>query len=647
MFFIKLVHHNNLGVIGYRLMKKITGHVGRKAIMFFIACMSVFIYVNAPVSARAVTLGYTGSALWAGPVDIEVRGNYAYTAYWNGMRVFEMTDINTPTPIGEVYIQGTVEAIKVAGNFAYLASGDAGLVIVDISNRANLILAGSYKTAEAAKDIFIDGSYAYVAAEQSLEILDVSVPSAPALVKSLKFKKATHVYIHNGVAFVTDDLVGLIVIDVSSPANPSLINSYKVKGRYSGITVQAPYLYVTDRNLGLYILDISNQRDIKLVNNYYEAGSDYFDISVIGNIGYLMDLKRGLRTLDITDPMNLVQLGVYDSADWSYNLYVDGQYCYVADGWTGGLLVLDVQDPALPMYVSQYFVADELYDVEISGDYLYAMAGRSGLHIVDISNAAAPRYVGNYAMPGPEAIILKKGKTIGRAMLGVDVNGTIAYAADGGSGLKIIDVSDPANPLLLGSFATAGAAIDVQVRNHYAVVAEGFKGIEIVDVSDPANPVLAGTYNTSGYSTEIAIQGQYIYISSGFTSLEILDATDPLRPRHVGSYNATGYVASLSVSGSYAYLADYLNGLEVIDISLPSSPVKVGSYPLKDALGVFVKGLRAFVTADKKGLYVLDVSDAASPAYVADYNTPGAKPQGSRKQKKGYCHRGFFFGNIA
>jgi len=613
---------------------KITGHVGRKAIMFFIACMSVFIYVNAPVSAHAVKLGYTGSALWAGPVDIEVQGNYAYTAYWDGMRVFDMTDINTPTPIGEVYIQGTVEAIKVAGNFAYLAGGDAGLVIVDISNGANPILSGSYKTAEAAKDIFIDGSYAYVAAQQSLEILDISVPSAPALVKSLKFKKATNVYVHNGVAFVTDDLAGLIVIDVSSPANPSFINSYKVKGRYSGITVQAPYLYVTERDTGLYILDISDPRGLKFVNNYHEAGSDYFDISVIGNVGYLMDLKRGVRTLDITDPGNIVQLGVYDSDDWSYKLYVSGRYCYVADGWTGGLLVLDVQDPAMLTYVSNYFISDELYDVDISGDYLYAMAGRSGLHIVDISNTAAPRYIGNYAMPGPETLILKKGKIAGKAMLGVDVNGTIAYAADGGSGLKIIDVSDPANPLLLGSFTTAGDAIDVQVKNHYAVVAEGFKGIEIVDVSDPANPVLAGTYKTLGYSTEIAIQGRYIYISGGFTALEIIDAADPLGPRYVGSYNATGYVAGLDVSGSYAYLADYLNGLEVIDISLPSSPVKVGSYPLTEALGVFVKGPLAYVAADKKGLYVLDVSDAASPAYVADYNTPGASHRVVVNKKK-------------
>lgn len=73
--------------------------------------------------------------------------------------------------------------------------------------------------------------------------------------------------------------------------------------------------------------------------------------------------------------------------------------------------------------------------------------------------------------------------------------------ADGGSGLVVVDISDPTNPKQVGccnyDTATVGLAFGVYVEEDYAYVAgygnsiTGYgHSLVIVDASDPENPTL-------------------------------------------------------------------------------------------------------------------------------------------------------------
>ena len=68
--------------------------------------------------------------------------------------------------------------------------------------------------------------------------------------------------------------------------------------------------------------------------------------------------------------------------------------------------------------------------------------------------------------------------------------------ADGYAGLKIIDVSDPKNPELIGNISTNGNTFGVKTIEKegiiYALVADGNAGLKIIDLSDLKNPVLVG-----------------------------------------------------------------------------------------------------------------------------------------------------------
>ena len=55
--------------------------------------------------------------------------------------------------------------------------------------------------------------------------------------------------------------------------------------------------------------------------------------------------------------------------------------------------------------------------------------------------------------------------------------------------------SFPADPLM-GAYDTPDIAYSVAVSGGYAYVADGYSGLRVVDVSDPANPVETGFYDT-------------------------------------------------------------------------------------------------------------------------------------------------------
>jgi hypothetical protein len=67
----------------------------------------------------------------------------------------------------------------------------------------------------------------------------------------------------------------------------------------------------------------------------------------------------------------------------------------------------------------------------------------------------------------------------------------LAYACVG-SGLMIVDVSDPRKPGRVGHLALDGYAFEIAVSGAHAFVASFQGGLQIVDIAQPANPIRVG-----------------------------------------------------------------------------------------------------------------------------------------------------------
>ncbi|GCL41287.1 DUF4347 domain-containing protein [Dolichospermum planctonicum] len=260
-----------------------------------------------------------------------------------------------------------------------------------------------------------------------------------------------------------------------------------------------------------------------------------------------------------------------------------------------------------PTLVGVWDILSYANAVTVVGNYAYAVGDT--LDIIDISNPAIPVVKGSYKISN------------GR---GVQVVGNYAYVADGNSGLQIIDISNPTTPTLKGNYDTSGWARGVQVVGNYAYVADSGSGLQIIDISNPTTPTLKGNYNTSGWAIGVQVVGNYAYVADNDSGLQIIDISNPTTPTLKGNYNTSGYARGVQVVGNYAYVADAGSGLQIIDISNPTTPTLKGNYDTSgNASGVQVVGNYAYVADYWSGLQIIDISNPSNPTLKGNYNTSG------------------------
>jgi hypothetical protein len=248
-------------------------------------------------------------------------------------------------------------------------------------------------------------------------------------------------------------------------------------------------------------------------------------------------------------------------------------------------------------------------EVAIVGDYAYVADLGSGLRVVDISDPTLPVSVGDYDTPGNAR--------------GVAIAGDYAYVADEDSGLHVVDISDPTIPVLAGSYDTPEQVVGVAVAGNHAYLANRYSGLLVIDISDPTSPDSVGCYDTPGDAWVVAIAGNCAYVADYTSGLQVIDISDPTSPDSVGSYATPGYARSVAVEGNYAYVAARESGLQVINISDPTSPVWAGGYDTPDmAMGVAIAGNYAYIGDRISGLQVVDISDPTLPVSAGSYATP-------------------------
>lgn len=493
-----------------------------------------------------------------------VRGKYAYFAcsyYLPGicnndagiqgsittyLTILDISNPASPTIVGSydvVYWMWEACDIFVKGDYAYLLA-DVDLRIIDISNPSNPFRVGIYDDT-GGNSVFIDasGNYAYVAAgEKGLWVVDISRPSNPTLAvnfDNLDNALGIHVDSHNNYAYIADFTGGLKVLDISIPSSPSLKGSHENTGpvQTERVHVNGNYAYILDRYnkyqfkdyyiTRLYVVDISNPSDPLIVGSYEREDYTPLKVLAVGHYVYLIyQLVVGLEILDVSDPTSPTLVGTYQMSGRVSGIDVDGQYAYVTSN--DRLLVLDVSNPSTITRAGVYETDGDAKDVDVSGNYAYVADRKKGLKILNISDPSAITFTGGFNPP--------------KNLHGIHVNGNYAYGTSTSHGLYVFDISDPSSPLLKGEYNTP-FVYDVFVSGDYAFLAAGNNGLDVLDISAPAAPTSLGKY----YSTDargVYAQGNYIYLASTDFIIFTYDETDLTPPQITLSQGEMQFVSS-------------------------------------------------------------------------------------------------------
>jgi hypothetical protein len=289
-----------------------------------------------------------------------------------------------------------------------------------------------------------------------------------------------------------------------------LVGSYETPGKARDVWVEYPLAYLASDHIGVEVIDVSDPTNPVLVNTIDTPGQA-FDIMAQDTLVYAADDYSGFQIMD-----NSSLVGGFDTPRIARGLFVQSPYVYVAD--YESLLVFDATDPAAPMLVGSLmfgeFEGSAATSIFVSGSYAYVGDPMPGTHlmlIIDISNPAAPQWVGWYNdmdyLLSPRNIY---------------VVSNIAYIANYWNGLFMVDVSNPGSTSRISLIVPptpSGFAWDVKLRGSSAYVAIYDNGLWVVDVSDPAYPQTRAVYDTPGLASGIFVDSSHIYVADYYSLL--------------------------------------------------------------------------------------------------------------------------------
>ncbi len=273
------------------------------------------------------------------------------------------------------------------------------------------------------------GTRAYVAAEKTFTVFDITNPAMPVRQGSYVFPhRIWALTVVGPLVYVAADIFGVGILDVSNPAVPTLKGSFKTPGQAKHVALFGTRALVADHMTGLDVLDVSN------VSRPVSAGSFYLegyarDVWVLGTLGVAIDSPSGLYVFD------LLKAGALEPV---------------------GTLQTPIKDRGGPLH-------PKLASVKVSGAEppgLIGVVRSESLLFYDISNPAKPVTVATFRTPSgrPQRATLTSKR---------------AYVADAQEGLIVLDLSAISAPQIIGSFKTPSPARDVFVADSLVFVVIG------------------------------------------------------------------------------------------------------------------------------------------------------------------------------
>ena len=302
---------------------------------------------------------------------------------------------------------------------------------------------------------------------------------------------------------------------------------------------------------GYATVDLADPTDPTVLADIREPLADHpegplreiYDLKVSGDrllvVGPANDNTPGPRAalvVDVADPAEPTQLGVFETDYHLHNCFVDGEYAYLCgnDFERNPLVILDISDPTEPQEIARWSlldVDDEWEPVDPLLRYLHDVWVRDGLAVlpywdagtwlVDVSDPTDPTFLSQFGQYEPEELVGLSSTEVRaeqRALPGNDhyaatdpTNSLLALGREGWvverdgtqrggpGGIELYDISDPVDPQqvaaidppetpdpTIGGIWTTAHNFELSTDRLYSSWYQG--GMMIHDISDPSNP---------------------------------------------------------------------------------------------------------------------------------------------------------------
>ncbi len=468
------------------------------------------------------------------------------------------------------------------------------------------------------------GQYAYVAAEDALEVVRVTEAAEPqAVIGSTLHKLA---FPRNYANFERE--------------NRELKTFFEHKGNPEvlGVQVRGEYAYVAAGSGGLRVYDVA-QID-------HKGFSERIVTAPVSRFGqrFYVDTKHctsvaAPSTLAV-DPVRwrLTTDGRNVSPDEAAKLYAEWQQKHAA--WEASADKGKTPEPVNPMLNDEQPI-HPLYA------YLYVVDREEGLILVNAATLLDGDPLNNFLS---RALTFNPENKLSGAN-NITIAGTFAYVTTD-NGLKIIDINNPLEPKIIGEInapqLNKPRSIAIQFR--YAFITDE-EGLKVADVTNPRSAKLIENARVNlADAHDVYVARTYAYVANGKEGVAIVDVEQPEQPKLAQMFNAGGALndahqvkVAMTNASLYAYVADGHNGLRVLQLTDPETmPTFAGFSPRPEPRLIATFKTKGAALAVSKGLD-RDRAVDESGNQVAVFGRRGASPLSLFDMQRMYLRNGEVF----
>ncbi|HSN54193.1 MAG TPA: hypothetical protein VLT32_05955 [Candidatus Sulfomarinibacteraceae bacterium] len=501
-----------------------------------------------------------------------------------GAAVCQAQDCLEPVGRGPYGVSNSVAA---QGDLALLANG-AALQVVDLTDPSAPAVLGELYLAQPIEAVAISGDRGYVLTYDHLHVVDLSAPTAPSELGLLAgFIAGRGLDVVGDLVFV-QGYDTLYVVNVANPTSPGLSGELEVSAL--DLVAVSDHVFLTSGYAGLRVVDVSDPTsptEVAAVDLGADTSARYLDVvngrAYVSGRGAPSDDK--LFVVDLTDPNAPVVEADPVIAAGGGDIVVRDGLAHVFGGYPEALHIYDVTVPETPVWQGSATIPSAQYSERLAAidDHVLVTTYLRGLTIVETTAPTAPAPVGRLDAPG-------------RSSDAAYSDGVLFIAGED-RGLRMVDLSDPSNPAELGYTQVVPQAFGLAVRGGIAyVLGYSNQGLVAVDVSDPASPVILG--NAPGAGGEwVTLAGDHAYVVNPHFGVYVVDVSTPAQPVQVGTLDLPSGTGEWwewpVVSGDHLFVRNDHNdpSVAIIDVGVPTAPVLVGSIDVNaNVAGLAVTG---------------------------------------------------------
>lgn len=244
---------------------------------------------------------------------------------------------------------------------------------------------------------------------------------------------------------------------------------------------------------GTSIIEITDSGSAAEVAFFSSAFSTWKDIKTYQNFAYVVtESGGGMQIIDLTDlPNSATLVNTYTGFLTSHDIYIDEPNAMLYAEGSGGVATraISLADPVNPVEVSTFGLNN--HDMYARDNIVYVAEGSPGsIGIFDLTNPFSPTFLARFPVPG--------GGFAHNCWLSDDGNFLITTQETTNRTVKVFDIQDFNNAFVTDDYlGPSNLAHNAAFSGNFAYISHYADGLRILDVSNPANIFEAGYYDTS------------------------------------------------------------------------------------------------------------------------------------------------------